>query len=342
MPGTRQFLLLLLLSSLIFSVSPVYAAGLTVLPDPNATAAPALIGPESLMAVGDIAMIYGNDGPIVANPERPWVNIKPLLNQATLLMGNQEVPLSGRGAPYTQKKYILRSDPRTVNSLVAAGFDVVTLANNHIMDYGPTALQDTLATLDAVKIAHTGAGMNLSQARQAALLTTPSGVSATRPGTPYGASSYFTADIRSAKALADLVIVSFHWSDERITNPFPYQKQYGRQCIDAGAAAVIGHHPHVLQGLEVYKGGLIAYSLGNFVFGSPSVGTSDTIILGMEYDKNGLLQAKLYPINVNYLQPILRRGADAERLLNNVRSLSAQFGTAIESQGEVGVIKVRK
>jgi poly-gamma-glutamate synthesis protein (capsule biosynthesis protein) len=317
---------------------------------------------NTLMAVGDLSF-SGIDHIILKNPEYPWAGTKEILQTATTLMGNQEIPLSNRGAMYTKKTWLLRADPRTVQSLNLAGFDIVTLANNHILDYGPIAMQDTLDALDSAKIAHVGAGANLDEARRAVFITTPNGIklaflsyslvypeifwaSKTRPGTPYGDPAYFVPDIQKAKTMADYVIVSFHWSDELHFYPSDYQKIYGRKCIDAGASVVIGHHPHVLQGLEVYKKGLIAYSLGNFVFGSRSTRVKDSMILSIEYDKNGLIQAKLYPVNVNNpeveYQTKLRHGADAERVLQDLRTYSKEFHTIIQSQGDVGIIKIRE
>lgn len=317
---------------------------------------------NTLMAVGDLSF-SGIDHIILKNPEYPWVDTKEILQTATTLMGNQEIPLSNRGSIYTKKTWTLRADPRTVQSLTLAGFDVVTLANNHILDYGPIAMQDTLDALDSANIAHTGVGMNLEEARRPVIITTPDGTklaflayslvypeifwaSKTRPGTPYGTPSYFVPDIQKAKAMADYVIVSFHWSNELIFYPFDYQKINARKCIDAGASVVIGHHPHVLQGLEVYKGGLIAYSLGNFVFGSRSTRVKDSMILAIEYDKKGLICAKLYPVNVYNpeveYQTKLRHGADAERVLQDLRTYSKEFHTVIQSQGDYGVIRIRE
>ncbi len=317
---------------------------------------------ETLAAVGDLSF-SGIDGIILKDLEYPWGGVKEILQTATILMGNQEIPLSTRGSIYTKKKWLLRAHPDTAKSLAAAGFDIVTLANNHILDYGPIALQDTMAALDSVNIAHTGAGMNLDEARKPVIMTTPEGIkfaflayslvypelfwaSKSRPGTPYGSPEYFIPDIKKAKTMADHVIVSFHWSAELLFYPKDYQKINGRKCIDAGASIVIGHHPHVLQGIEVYKNGLIAYSLGNFVFGSRHAHLKDSIILALEYDHAGFIQAKIYPINVNNLEveyrPQFRRGADAERVLNDLRTYSKQFGTEIESQGEIGIINIRK
>lgn len=315
------------------------------------------------MAVGDLNFCGNFEKLILADPGYPWVNVKPVLEQATILMGNLEVPFCDNGRPYLKKTWVLKADPRTVQALVVAGFDLVTLANNHIMDFGPRSLEQTLKTLRQAKIKATGAGRNQAEARQPAFIKTPSGVTlaflaysttypaefwatSNRPGTAYGKPAVFLADIKAARAQADHVIVSFHWSNELQTIPADYQLQYARQCINAGAALVVGHHPHVLQGIETYNGGLIAYSLGNFAFGSLTTKVKDSIILTVNFNKTKLLQATVYPLNVqNYevrYQPRLRVGADAVRVLHDLQQLSAPFHTTIKINNGVGTIHIAK
>lgn len=351
------FLLVFLMTVLAFAEPVIPAVSSTTDPQPNLETAPII-----LTAVGDINF-HSIDSLILKNLEYPWKGAAAILEKASVLVGNLESPLSTRGSVYTKKTWLLRAHPRTVDSLVKVGFDVLTLANNHMMDYGPVALQDTLAALDNANIARAGAGMNRNEARQPAIITTPDGVkfaflsysltypelfwaNSTRPGTPYGDPSFFVSDIKKAKLTVDHVVVSFHWSDELQYYPSAYQKNYGRLAIDAGASVVLGHHPHVLQGIEVYKGSLIAYSLGNFVFGSYSKRVKDSIILEIDCTKDGLSQAKIYPVNVLnpevQFQPRLHQGADAQRVLNDMRTYSSQFKTEIESQGDVGVIRIRK
>jgi poly-gamma-glutamate capsule biosynthesis protein CapA/YwtB (metallophosphatase superfamily) len=350
--------------ALLAAILSCSAAGLTAPPTPvpGVTPSPSPPALVTLMAVGDLNF-HNIDGRVIANPDYPWAGTKEVLKTATILMGNQEVPFSDRGAIYAEKQWTLRANPKSVAGLVAAGFDVVTLANNHMMDYGPLALEDTLFTLKKAGIAYTGAGMNRAEARQPAFLTAPNGkrfaflaysltfpevfwATANRPGTAHGNPAHFPDDIGKAKEQADFVIVSFHWGKELQFYPSDYQKNYGKRSIDAGADLVIGHHPHVLQGLEVYKGKLIAYSLGNFLFGSYSKNCTDSVILGVDFDSEGPLNARLHPVNVNnhqvHFQTKLRRGADAERVLQDLRTYSKGFGTVIETQGDLGVIRIRK
>lgn len=317
---------------------------------------------ETLMAVGDLNFHNGLEAKILADPEYPWLGVKDVLRRATVLIGNLESPLSNRGFMYTKKTWLLRADPRTALALRTAGFKVVTLANNHMMDYGPPALLDTLFTLKRLGILHTGAGMSMEKARQAVIYKTPQGVrfaflaysltfpeefwaKADRPGTVYGSPVTFLADIKKARQIADHVVVSFHWGEELKSELRPYQKSFAHLCIDAGASLVLGHHPHVLQGLEVYHGGLVAYSLGNFAFGSLSHKTRDSIILAVEYDRAGLIRARLYPVNINNyevaFQTQFHHGVAAERVLQDLRAFSAEFQTPIITAGEIGVIPIR-
>jgi len=320
--------------------------------------------PETLMAVGDIGFPKTLGELILKDPSYPWKGTRDILEQADVLMGNLEIPLSLRGRAYTDKTWILRAHPQTVDALENIGFDIMTLANNHIMDFGPLALQDTIDALKSKNIQYTGAGMNSDEARKAAWYVTPNGVKIAflaysltfpdifwakpnRPGTAHGNPAHFIPDIKHAKESADIVVVSFHWSSEMLNYPKDYQKNYAKQCIDAGASLVIGHHPHVLQGLQVYRGGLIAYSLGNFAFGTYSTqGVKDSIILAVDFARDGLIQARLYPVNVDnhqvHFQTKRRFGKDAERVIQDLRNLSKEFKTEILFQKDIGIINIRK
>lgn len=318
---------------------------------------------ETLMAVGDIGFPKILGERILKDPSYPWKGTRDILEQADVLIGNLEIPLSLRGQAYTDKTWILRSHPQTVTALENMGFDIVTLANNHIMDFGPLALQDTIDALKSKNIQYTGAGMNSTEARKPAWYVTPNGVKIAflaysltfpdifwagpnRPGTAHGIPTHFIPDIKRAKQSADIVVVSFHWSSEMLNYPKEYQKSYAKQCIDAGANLVIGHHPHVLQGLQVYQGGLIAYSLGNFAFGTYSTqGVKDSIILAVDFDRDGLIRAKLYPVNVDnhqvQFQTKRRFGKDAERVIQELRNFSKEFNTEIQFKEDIGIISIR-
>ncbi len=213
-------------------------------------------------------------------------NIRKEIAAADWFMVNQEFPFSNRGEAAEDKQFTFRLPPSRVNILQEMGVDMVTLANNHALDFGVEALLDTCATLDDAGILRVGAGADLEEAKRLQTVElqgkTIGFLGATRVIPVYewnaGAStpgmfttydpSLLLQEIQAAKKICDYVVVYVHWGVEKSTIPEDYQRTMGRQYIDAGADLVIGAHPHVLQEIEYYQGKPIVYSLGNFVFGS--------------------------------------------------------------------------
>lgn len=211
----------------------------------------------------------------------PFQYVSSTLSAADLTIGNLEHPVSDRGRNQGSE-YSLRAKPEAIGGLADAGFDIVSLANNHIWDWGTDALSDTLSRLDGVQIDHVGAGMNETAAnapvfkevngnRFAFLSWTdlyPEGLEAQGdgPGVSRFREDEAVARVRELAFGYDVVAVLFHWGDEYQTRANETQQRIGRTLIDAGADLVIGHHPHVVQEVERYGEGWIAYSLGNFIF----------------------------------------------------------------------------
>jgi poly-gamma-glutamate capsule biosynthesis protein CapA/YwtB (metallophosphatase superfamily) len=312
-----------------------------------------------IAAVGDI-MLGHRAEPVLEREGAayPYASVLPVLQQAQIVVGNLEFPVSTRGTAAENKQFTLRAGPIAVESLKAAGVRVVTLANNHILDFGPPALQDTLQILAENGILATGAGMNLEDARAPAVLrigdrtvaflayslTFPVEFYASpgRPGTAPGYREYVKADIEKARQTADLVVVSFHWGAELMTQAKEYQQELGRRAVDWGADLVLGHHPHVLQELEVYRGRLIAYSLGNFVFGSESDRTNASIILLCAFQGRVLVRVEAVPLDVNnyrvaYRPRVLTDG-QAEKVIGDLAAASRKRGTEIRFRNGRGVI----
>ncbi len=183
-----------------------------------------------------------------------------------------------------KKKHILRMPPEVPALIRRAGIQVATLANNHIMDYGLPGLLDSLAALRQAGVYGVGAGRDEEEANRALTLPTPAGdvcliaVSKTLPenfwasgnkaGTAHKTHSVLERDVRECAASHDFTFVVFHWGTELSSQPRNYQRELAYTAINAGATAVIGHHPHVLQDIEIYKNRPIFYSLGNFAFGT--------------------------------------------------------------------------
>lgn len=226
------------------------------------------------------------------------------IRAADYFVTNEEFPFSTRGTPAPDKQFTFRVHPEKVKLMQEMGIDLVTLANNHALDYGRDAMLDTIDTLDHAGIRHVGAGKNLAEARKPAIVElngrTFAFIGATRvypeadwaAGTDsagmfsaYDGGTALAEEVKAAKQQADYVIAYVHWGIEREEMPNEVQKSIAHRLVDAGADLVVGAHPHVLQGLEYYQGVPIAYSLGNFVFGSS---IPSTALLQADVDDEGI------------------------------------------------------
>jgi len=212
-----------------------------------------------------------------------------LLNQmksANITMVNEEFPFSNAGSAMQDKQYTFRVNPEYVTAFMEMGIDIVSIANNHTLDYGTQALNDTCATLDKAGILYAGAGATKQRAMQlmtikengktfgflAASRVLPEGswnVQNQEPGifSTYDPTALLAA-IKSAKASCDYLTVFVHWGVEKSESPQDYQRSLGKQYMDAGADLVIGSHTHCLEGVEYFDGKPVFYSLGNFLFGN--------------------------------------------------------------------------
>ncbi|RJQ10453.1 MAG: hypothetical protein C4551_02645, partial [Bacillota bacterium] len=134
---------------------------------------------------------------------------------------------------------------------------------------------------------------------------------------------------------SDYVVVSVHWGVEREHNANAYQQNYARALVNAGADIVVGHHPHVLEGMEVYKGSLIAYSLGNFVFTTATRAGQDSGILLVTLDDQGIAAAQLVPVFTDHGRPELETGDDHDRILTSLNGWSERWGTVFDPKGYI-------
>lgn len=287
--------------------------------------------------------------------------VRGVTTKADLFVVNLECPFTDRGEKIP-KNFNFRARPELSAALAAGGVDVASIANNHMIDYGPEGLFDTISALDTVGVAHFGAGRTLAEARAPAIVEKkgitfaflgyfflgdrniePKEVIATpeQPGVAGDFSdlaalkAMVDADVRAAKQQADHVIPFFHWGREGTTQPEPYQVELAHAAIDAGAAAVIGSHPHVLQGLELYQGKPIAYSLGNFVFGGNwNPRDKRTALVELRVDKKGVTKVTVVPAYSDAypevpVQPYLAEGEKADAVLDHLATISAKFPKTI-------------
>ncbi|MGH7597470.1 MAG: CapA family protein [bacterium] len=280
----------------------------------------------SLVAVGDVMLgTWVTSYLDSSGATYPFEPTRHILEAADFAIANLEAPFTDRGSPVKDKTFTFRVPPKHAIGLKESGFDILHLANNHILDYGPDGLFDTIATLDSLALTHVGAGENIAAAFAPAILERDGldgkklrlgflGFSMThpeefyagknKPGTAFPFDERYIAALDSLVPKVDIMVVSFHWGAEKMVKPKAYQIEMAHLAIDRGADIVLGHHPHVLQGVELYRPrpdarpGLIAYSLGNFAFGSYSRSSRTSIILKCVLDNEGVLYARCIPINV--------------------------------------------
>jgi hypothetical protein len=305
----------------------------------------------SLAAVGDVNL-GGDVLPYLQSNgyDWPWKATGDLLRDNTLTFANLECTISNRGTAVAGKSFTFRGPPNGLPPMRDAGVDVVSQANNHTKDYGNDAFLDSLGYLDQYGISHCGAGADYTSAHQPAYLDA-NGLRVAflayddigYAGWPAGNgwpgdcdakdTSRMVADIRAAKQNADVVVVSFHWGTERKTTPDPAQIDYAHLAVDSGADLVLGGHPHVIQGMEIYKGKLVAYSLGNFVFSPGSNEGRYTILTRLQMDSSGFTSAVLYPAYISNGQPVVLAGSEGDSWISQVASMIHAMGTPVTVSG---------
>lgn len=271
----------------------------------------------ALLFLGDIMLSRSVAAKTVAagDYKHPFLEAVDTLREADLVFGNLEGPISSRGKNQGSI-YSFRADPQMVEGLTYAGIDGLSLANNHIWDWGRDALIDTVSILDEVGIKSVGAGANYEEANKPALFEVgkakiavlaytdllPQSMEALAE-TP-GLSDFDLDAIKTTINIlvkeGNLVVVSLHWGDEYEVLANASQREMARSLIDAGASLIVGHHPHVVQELEQYGNGWVAYSLGNFIFDqSFSKETMEGAALKVRLERGKIVDVRLAPITIS-------------------------------------------
>jgi poly-gamma-glutamate synthesis protein (capsule biosynthesis protein) len=295
------------------------------------------------MAVGDV-MLGDQTGEriLTEGPGVPFAGVASVFGSADLLVANLECVISERGEP-EPKAYTFRAPPAAADSLALAGVDVVGLANNHSLDLGYEALSDTLQLLAERQIGWVGAGANDVAARTPLLVVrnglrmaflayvdvpvetrshfdTRSWVATSATaGVAWAEPDQIASDVAAARAEADVVVVLLHFGLEGRTATTPAQRAQARAAIDAGAALVLGSHPHVLQAPEEYNGGLIAYSLGNFVFEDFTFPENYSAIFTATLTPSGVGEYSWVPVVIEAGLPRLATSEEAPGILERVQ-----------------------
>ncbi|MBZ0265842.1 CapA family protein [bacterium] len=244
----------------------------------------------------------------------PFGGTQEILTSANLVIGNLESALIESGEKFVDKTYVLKSPPTVAKALKQANIGAVTLANNHILDFGIESLQETMKNLDEAGVHHFGAGISKEDALMPYIYEHENlsfafhGFSATFPEEFWASDSTggtafpFDEDLRTAIAQSvanhDVVIAVFHWGAEKRETPKDYQVDLAHLCIDLGVDLVVGHHPHVAQSIEMYNGVPILYSLGNYTFASYSETAKVGLLARAEFQNDSLTAVEVIPINV--------------------------------------------
>ncbi len=283
--------------------------------------------------------------------------VSALLRSSSESMANLEVPITDKGKKTERKsakelkarsQFILRADPKHKLSLVNSGLTFVTQANNHCMDYGAAGIEQESQILDSIGILHTGAGSNVRDAEKTVTKSIPGRPSiglvsvmafattaALRKTSPATSSEPGIAVLNFGGALTklsllklshriqqahigcDVLVVGIHWGVERKATPNGYQVALGRALIDAGADVVWGHHPHVLEGAELYRGKPIFYSTGNLVSALPA----NTGLFTLFYKDRAVSKAEFHPAKIRNGKASLATGRDATVAIRSYHEL---------------------
>jgi poly-gamma-glutamate synthesis protein (capsule biosynthesis protein) len=300
--------------------------------------------PVTIFAVGDIMLSRDVDRVIKSKGDYnyPFLETAAQSQSADISFANLETSIAP-GRSISTDEMTFRSDPETLQGLKWAGFNIVSLANNHTPDFGQKGLLDTFRYLDDAQIQYVGAGKNYSEAHQAKIIdkngfkiaflayndsgivpasykATENSVGTALAGTSKADLKVLDEDIKNAKKTADFVIVSLHFGTEYASSANSKQQNFAHAAIDSGAEMVIGHHPHVVQNAEIYNGKYIFYSLGNFVFDQYwSEETKKGMAIKFVIDEQGARDFQFMPIMMEKIaQPKFLEGDSADAVISRL------------------------
>ncbi len=291
----------------------------------------------NLMFGGDVALTNSYSDKVGRDHQWAFSQL-PELREADISMVNLEAPFTQKNQVLPGKKFNFKAPIENVQVLQNGGVDIVNLANNHAMDYQGAGLSETLATLDKAGIQSVGAGTDIKNARRPIVMEVKGqkvaylgyydadlhAATANSPGTNPRHNDRVAADIKALRGQVDWIVVNYHWGEELAKYPGDWQIDLARFTIDQGADLVVGHHPHVLQGAEVYKGRPIVYSLGNFIFGGKAVSDYDTAALKVSL-KEQQMKVEFLPVQVRNFQAKVVNGQSGQQILSQITNVSDIF-----------------
>lgn len=315
-----------------------------------------------IVAVGDILLGRGV-GMRLKNGNKdyiyPFLEVRNILKNGDVVFCNLEESITASTHSLTGikdgGKYVLKNDVEAIEGLKYAGFNLMNLANNHILDYYERGLLDTMEILDKNGIKYAGAGRNLDEARKPAIIEAKGvkvgmlaytdmaeivykgnpnykfAAGQDKPGVaprPLKFDESLQKDIRQVRDEVDILIVSLHWGVEESFEVLSNQREFAYNLIDNGVDVILGHHPHQFQGIEIYKGKPIFYSLGNFIFDQNDPENQESFIITLDYRGNKLAGIEAIPVRtIGKIQVVPQKGVDAKSILEREKNLCSKLDT---------------
>lgn len=284
--------------------------------------------------------------------------IKPYIELADFASVNHETQLSSGKLKQPLPKSVTFYSPTELASILRwAGFDYVALGNNHTWDYQDKGLASTTRALDEAQLAYSGAGMDEAQARQphvaqlggrpfgflsyvgwAGTFSPSQAAKGKKGGAALGGSAVFKEDLRKIPD-STVSVLQYHSGLEYSEAPAMSERMRLREAVDQGADLALGHHPHVIQGFEVYRNRLVAYSLGNFLFDQYHYTTQLGMLLYVWMDGEELHRAEVVPMNINGYVPTPATGRFRFSVLNRLARLSRPYNTCLRENGAHAIIE---
>lgn len=315
-----------------------------------------------IVAVGDILLGRGV-GMRLKNGNKdftyPFLEVRDILRKGDVVFGNLEEPITSSTHSLTGikegGKYVLKNDVEAIEGIKYAGFNLMNLANNHILDYYERGLFDTMDILDKNGIKYAGAGRNLEEARKPAIMEVKSmkvgmlaytdmaeivykgnpnykfAAGEDKPGVaprPLKFDDSIKKDIEELRSKVDILIVSLHWGVEESFEVLPEQREFAHSLIDNGVDVILGHHPHQFQGIEIYKGKPVFYSLGNFIFDQNDPENQESFIVTLDYKGSRLTGIEAVPVRtIGKIQVVPQKGDEAKPILEREKNLCNRLDT---------------
>jgi poly-gamma-glutamate capsule biosynthesis protein CapA/YwtB (metallophosphatase superfamily) len=339
---------------------PTANTGHAVQTEPTPTPEPEPVD-FTIVAVGDVVLGRGVGNRLDQQGrsfEYPFEKVRDLLIQGDIVFFNLETPITDSTHSlyaYPNGKYILKTPTKFIESIKYAGFNMANLANNHMMDFYERGLDDTMALLDEAGIVYSGAGRNLEEARKPAMMEVKGLKTAMLgytdmaelvfAGEPYfefvarenkhGVAprkmEYILEDVGKIRDSVDLVIVSLHWGVEETFTITKEMVEFAHTLIDSGVDIILGHHPHQFQGMEIYNGKPIIYSMGNFIMDQNDPENQEGFILIFQYRDTEFINLKAIPVRTEEkTQVVLQEGEGALNILQREKRLCEELGTVFE------------